>query len=76
MLLLKYDQAGRFAASTMAVLTPADSCEQVGVMMEEYDAEVAACVMEHAEMTHRGAEAGAGGGVKAGGAGAGAYEIY
>jgi len=74
-LLHKHDQAGWFAASSMAVLTPAAFCEKVGVTMEEYDADVAACVREHAAMTDPGPEAGAGGGGEAGGAGAGACEI-
>jgi len=43
----------------------------VGITLEDYDAEVAACVREHAEMKHPGPEATA----EAGGAGAGACEI-
>jgi mTERF domain-containing protein len=48
-LLRKHGEAGRFAASTMAKLTPAEFCARVGVTEEEYDAEVAECVREHAE---------------------------
>jgi hypothetical protein len=44
--------------------------------MEDYDAEVAACGREHAEMTNSSPEAGVGVGAEAGGAGAGACEIY
>jgi len=65
-LLQKHDQTGRFAASSMAVLTPADFCEKVGVTMDEYDAEVAACKMEYAEK-HPSLEAGGRGGGGGGG---------
>jgi hypothetical protein len=57
---------GRFTNETF--------CEKVGITMEEYNAEVAACVREHAEKPPA-PEAGAGGGGGARGAGAGAREI-
>ena len=49
-LLQRHGQAGHFAASTMAVRKPATFCAMVGIKIEEYDAEVAACEKEHAEM--------------------------
>ena len=58
-LLATHGQAGRYAASNIAAMTPAEFCEKVGITMEEYDAEVAACVREHAEK-HPSPEAGGG----------------
>ena len=60
-LMRKHGKAGRFATSSMATYTPAKFCEKVGITEEEYDAEVAACVGEHAEklLSHEG---GGGGG--------------
>ena len=66
----RYGQAGRFPASSVSRFTNATFCELVGIMAEEYDAEVAACVREHAEK-HPGFETDAGVGGEAGGAGAG-----
>jgi len=68
-LLHKHDQAGRFAASTIARCTNETFCEKVGITIEEYDAEVAACVREHAEK-HPGPETVAGVGGEGGGEGA------
>ena len=75
-LLRKHGQAGRFAASGIGQLTNDTFCEKVGITMEENDAEVAACVREHAEK-RLGPEggAGAGGEGEVGGGGAGAGEI-
>ena len=65
----RYGQAGRFPASSMGRFTSETFCEKVGITMEEYDAEVAACVREHAEK-HLGPETEAGVGGEGGGAGA------
>ena len=63
-LLQRHGQAGRFAASYIGMLTNDKFCEKVGIMKEEYDAEVAACVREYAEKQPGpgGAGAGTGGG--------------
>jgi len=50
-LLRRHGQAGRFAASTIGRLTNETFCEKVGIAIEDYDAEVAACVKEHAANT-------------------------
>jgi len=70
----RYGQAGRFPASSVSRFTNATFCELVGIMAEEYDAEVAACVREHAEKPPA-PEAGAGAAGEAGGELAGACEI-
>ena len=80
-LLQRHGQAGRLAASTIGQFTNEKFCKKVGVTLEEYDAEVAACVREYAEKhPSPAAGGGGGGGAKAGGegrggAGAGAGEI-
>jgi uncharacterized membrane protein YgcG len=76
-LLERHGKAGRFAASTMAQWTPAEFCQKVGITEEEYAAEVAACVREHAEKLSipealsAGLEAGAAAAAGAGGGGGG-----
>jgi hypothetical protein len=49
-LLESVGQTGRFAASSVAVLTTPKFCEKVGVTLEEYNAEVEVCKIEHQEM--------------------------
>jgi len=70
----RYGQAGRFPASSIGRFTNVTFCDKLGITMEDYDAEAAACVREHADMSHPGSEAGARGGGGAGEAGAGADE--
>jgi hypothetical protein len=76
-LLQWHGQVGRFAASYIGTLTNDKFCEKVGIMKEEYDAEVAACVREYAKKqpgpdgSGAGGEAGGGGGGAGAGAGAG-----
>ena len=48
-LLQRQGQAGRFVASSMAVITTAEFCAKVGIKIEEYAAEVEVCKREHEE---------------------------